>query len=324
MRLFWIIFLLRFSLAMAEASSGVVVRVWESQDGLPGNVVRSVVQSSDGYLWVATAEGVARFDGFDFELIEPGGELGRRRLAYSRLFATSGGEVWVATYHGGLFRVNPDGLQEILRDKRQSNPAIVTHLTKVSTGEFWFRRGEEIGRIAADGVVIEAKPSAKVAALMEREENQAAFNGRIRGGELLPVLRDRKGRMWTVGVDGDLTITEENQPAIAVEFPQRGRSFGINEMVLDREGNVWVASPGNGLARIRHARVDLPLGNAGLDAPHEKARGDDAQDAGDDRLVIHQPGESLPHAAREHFPELQQRGHHLRGDVLVGKANQAA
>ena len=43
---------------------GYLVRVWQSQDGLPGNVVRSLVQASDGYLWVATAEGVARFDGF--------------------------------------------------------------------------------------------------------------------------------------------------------------------------------------------------------------------------------------------------------------------
>jgi signal transduction histidine kinase/ligand-binding sensor domain-containing protein len=266
MRFLWIILLLPFFRFNAEASSGVMVRVWQSQDGLPGNVVRSVVQSSDGYLWVATAEGVARFDGFDFELIDPGNDLEQQRLAYSRLFATAGGDVWAATYQGGLFRVSQSGLQVILRDRRRPNPPLVTHLTQLPSGEVWFRRGDETGRIVPDGTVVDAEPSAEVVAWMENEESQAEFNGRIRDGGLLPVLRDGKGRLWTVGADGGLTITEENQAPISVEFPQRGRSFGINEMLLDREGNVWVASPVNGLARIRHARVDLPLSDADSDS----------------------------------------------------------
>ena len=105
MRFIPIILLILFLRASAADSSSVVVRVWQSQDGLPSNVVRSVVQASDGYLWVATAEGVARFDGFDFELIEPEGELRRSGWRFSRLFATSGGWIWAATYQGGLFRV---------------------------------------------------------------------------------------------------------------------------------------------------------------------------------------------------------------------------
>ena len=54
-----IILLILLLRASAADSTGVVVRVWQSQDGLPSNVVRSLVQSSDGHLWMATAEGVA-------------------------------------------------------------------------------------------------------------------------------------------------------------------------------------------------------------------------------------------------------------------------
>src|ERR1044072_1637108 len=38
-------------------------RAWQTETGLPQNTVHSVVQTVDGYVWVATEEGVARFDG---------------------------------------------------------------------------------------------------------------------------------------------------------------------------------------------------------------------------------------------------------------------
>ncbi len=242
----------------ASATPGVVVRVWQSQDGLPSNVVRSVIQSTDGYLWVATAEGIARFDGFEFELIEPDDQLRRYRLAYSRLFATSGGRVWAATYQGGLLVSQGKLLKSILNDKRKPNPPIVTQLVEDKSGAVWFRRGVETGRIGDDGSLLETAPSDEVEKLMEEDLRLQKEKGRTMESGSNPILKDAAGRMWTAGSAGGLTISEEGRPLIAVEFPQRGKSFGVNEMMLDREGNVWVASPVNGLARVRHARVEVP------------------------------------------------------------------
>lgn len=244
--------------ATPAASSGVVVRVWQSQDGLPSNVVRSVVQSSDGYLWVATAEGVARFDGFGFELIEPDAELRRYRLAFSRLFATSGGAVWAATYQGGLFRVRRMRLEPVLDNIRSPRPPLVTQLVQDAEGSVFFKRGPETGRIAGDGSVASATPTAELDGLFEKDLKRQLEGGRAVQSGADPVLRDRGGRLWSAGAATGLTISEEGLPPITVEFPGRGQAFVINEMMLDSEGNVWVASPLNGLARVRHARVDLP------------------------------------------------------------------
>ena len=134
-----LILMLRAGAADPSASSEVVVRVWQSQDGLPSNVVRSVVQGSDGYLWVATAEGVARFDGFEFQVIEPEGELRRQRLAFSRLFATSGGQIWAATYQSGLFRVENGRLREILENLRMPNQPLVSQLIEDPDGRGFFQ-----------------------------------------------------------------------------------------------------------------------------------------------------------------------------------------
>src|SRR5579864_7159688 len=40
-----------------------VHNVWQAEQGLPQNAVQAIAQTPDGYLWVATQEGVVRFDG---------------------------------------------------------------------------------------------------------------------------------------------------------------------------------------------------------------------------------------------------------------------
>ena len=50
----------------AAGAERFLVRSWQSEDGLPSNIIRAVVQAADGYLWVATAEGVVRVDGVRF------------------------------------------------------------------------------------------------------------------------------------------------------------------------------------------------------------------------------------------------------------------
>src|SRR5438477_304232 len=56
------------SLTLAAASlSGWSFRNWQLDQGLPNNFVVGTARTSDGYLWVATRLGLARFDGVRFE-----------------------------------------------------------------------------------------------------------------------------------------------------------------------------------------------------------------------------------------------------------------
>src|SRR5262245_16767 len=52
--------------AAAESGSEYLVKNWTTADGLPENTVRAVVETRDGYLWIGTANGLARFDGVRF------------------------------------------------------------------------------------------------------------------------------------------------------------------------------------------------------------------------------------------------------------------
>lgn len=54
----------------ARLSREFTLRSWQKQDGLPDNQVQAIHQTRDGYLWIATRRGVARFDGQRFVVFD--------------------------------------------------------------------------------------------------------------------------------------------------------------------------------------------------------------------------------------------------------------
>ncbi|MDB6037704.1 MAG: Sensor histidine kinase [Verrucomicrobiales bacterium] len=86
-------------------------RVWGTADGLPGNAVRSIVQASDGYVWVGTTEGLARFDGEAFRRwgINSNGTVFNRSC--EALAEDPKGRLWVG-YLRGLMRIEGNSIAE--------------------------------------------------------------------------------------------------------------------------------------------------------------------------------------------------------------------
>ena len=81
------------------------VEVWQIEDGLPQISVTSIAQTPDGYLWLGTFNGLARFDGVRFAVFDEGNTpaLGSSRIV--RLEVDSDGILWIVTETGGLARL---------------------------------------------------------------------------------------------------------------------------------------------------------------------------------------------------------------------------
>lgn len=70
--LFWTAMAARSALGLApdKAVTQYSLESWQIADGLPQNSVLDLIQSREGFLWLATYEGVARFDGHRFSIFE--------------------------------------------------------------------------------------------------------------------------------------------------------------------------------------------------------------------------------------------------------------
>src|SRR5262245_33486767 len=55
----------------AAATGADVVRSWSARDGLPEDEINSLLQTREGYVWIATNAGLARFDGARFRVFTP-------------------------------------------------------------------------------------------------------------------------------------------------------------------------------------------------------------------------------------------------------------
>jgi ligand-binding sensor domain-containing protein/signal transduction histidine kinase len=88
----------------ARTGSDFIVRVWQMEDGLPHNNVEAVAQTQDGYLWVGTTAGLARFDGARFVVFD-GSNTPELEQSYIRaLRRMRDGSLWIGTASGTLVR----------------------------------------------------------------------------------------------------------------------------------------------------------------------------------------------------------------------------
>src|ERR1700751_6316662 len=57
-----------------QLNGGLVQQSWTIDDGLPQNSVHAILQTNDGFLWIATEDGLARFDGLNFRVFQQANE----------------------------------------------------------------------------------------------------------------------------------------------------------------------------------------------------------------------------------------------------------
>jgi len=78
-------------------------RVWDSTNGLPHNTAQSITQTPDGYIWVATWEGLARFNGREWKVFDRNLIPGLSDNGIRALLAARNGRLWVGSARDGLF-----------------------------------------------------------------------------------------------------------------------------------------------------------------------------------------------------------------------------
>src|SRR5215475_10488991 len=79
-------------------------RVWRSADGLPEDFAQSLAQTQDGYLWIGTSGGLARFDGVSFVVFNRENTPAFLDDSVYSMLVTHDGDLWAGTEGGGLMR----------------------------------------------------------------------------------------------------------------------------------------------------------------------------------------------------------------------------
>lgn len=249
---------------IAEAAPRFLAQAWQSEDGLPSNSLRAIAQSSDGYLWVGTAEGVVRFDGMRFTGFPAEPDAALARLPVRALFPLANGEVWVATGNA-LLRGRGTRLEDaqIPAYAGTGNPLAVSQVILSTYGDVFAVRGTELWQITQGKMPRLVERTAALEKLLQEDAPRGREHSRLSVGAGQFQLRDSHGRLWRFTPGAGLTVASaENRPEpVSLQGEQ---PTVITAMLEDREGNIWLATQTQGLWRLRAARVEVLTTTDGL------------------------------------------------------------
>jgi signal transduction histidine kinase/ligand-binding sensor domain-containing protein/CheY-like chemotaxis protein len=252
--------------------SQYMLRTWGEEDGLPQLGVTAVTQARSGALWVGTQEGLARFDGAEFMVVD------RRRvpaLGHNFVLAVApcaAGGVWVGT-QGGLVAVDEQGRVRLPPDGRAGG-ARVTFLHEDRRGRLWVGTQSgalerlddhgwtrvDVGQRGAWRTAFEDEDGGVWVGgddgLVVVREARVVDVASVRQLRVAALARGTDGVMW-VGTDrglAQLAVDGDVADARLVDVGVVGRS--VVALAIDAQQNVWVAATGTGIGRLRAGAIE--------------------------------------------------------------------
>jgi len=139
-----------FTQLQAEAGR-YFIDAWSTEKGLPDNFVTSLAQTPEGYLWVGTYNGLARFDGVRFVTFNPANTPQLEHTRIVKLFLDAQGELWINTYDGSLTSWRNGVFTTEWSGKGRENSEAWLVSSNASRIVFAFRSGLLISRSVAAG-----------------------------------------------------------------------------------------------------------------------------------------------------------------------------
>ncbi len=237
------------------------VRQWTVRDGLHSNTINDLLLASNGYLWLATNEGLVRFDGAQFTVFNTTNAPQLPSNRFASLAEEPPGYLWIvsdredlALYHEGRFT----GFDENAKVLRHAIPVLTYGVgdtvlvgTRNGIARYTAGRLEPYRRDVIDDWVW----------AMAQDSEGRLWVGTVEGGlvrfdhdgavrpfttedglvslDVFNLLADRAGRMWATNGQGVVRIDGDQ-----VETIHAGAGFNPQDM--DTEGGIWVSSATEG------------------------------------------------------------------------------
>lgn len=267
----------------AGTNDGWLAQSWQTEEGLPDNSVAGVAQTADGYVWVGTPTGLARFDGLRFENIPLTNVIALPNRGIITMLRGRHGVLWLAMDRGAVVRLSGSSSRAFIKGLPNFIP---NGLAEDAEGDLWIAyRGGTVYHV---------------------QDNQitpvTAAQGLPAGTDICALTTDSRARVWfakagQVGVcsNGVFRVVHklDSQPMRLAAAQDGGvwvccgfHIFKCNEpgnfedfgefhpensgtvatvMLADHAGDVWIGTSFNGLYRCnRSGFQSIPTSHSGI------------------------------------------------------------
>lgn len=241
--------------------SQYTIKEWNMDNGLPNNAIMDIEQTSDGYLWLATFNGLTRFDGIEFNVYNRNSTPEFVTNSISSLVVDDIDQLWIGTNGGGLLKYHQGVFSRYPADS--INGSIITALAKGDDGVIWI--GTRHGLVKFEGGSFENVNREELLNLnitslhyddaqrlwvgsntkglfVVDQEGVVNFSRRhgLTSNFIYSVYVDSRGNAW-VGTDRGLAVIGPSGIQSFDSDPDAPKGY-TNNFLEDTEGNIWLAS----------------------------------------------------------------------------------
>src|SRR5215216_5791287 len=252
-------------------------QAWLTENGLPQNTVQAIVQTHDGYLWIGTQEGLARFDGLNFTVFDKENTPAFKSNDIRFLHEDKQGRLWISTSYGLVCRHNgqfnsftvseglPDNSIGPLAEDTKGSVWIGTAggLTRFDGNFKTFTAEQGLSRnviqtlcARADGSVL-VGTSAGMQSLSNDHFSSFELPHYVNVANITGIAETEDRRLFFGTPDG-LEMVSGSSSA-----PQTLSNNRVNALRLDRAGALWVATSG-GVVRVNNGAWEIFTAADGL------------------------------------------------------------
>jgi ligand-binding sensor domain-containing protein/signal transduction histidine kinase len=215
-----------FRLAAADSMLGTltgtspefVVKTWQMPQGLPSDRVRVVLQTHDGYLWIATYNGVAQFDGVRFRVFNDANTPTLRNRLISCLFEDDHHRLWIGSDTGEITWRDEAGFHELAVTNKWPGFPIV-RFAQSSDGTIW--------ALNLNGFVLSVRG-------LEAKN----LLGNEAGPLYSELLSDNDGQVWSIHYGGKVVRLSAGREVNSDDTPAPPRGF--RTIAAARHGGLWI------------------------------------------------------------------------------------
>lgn len=224
-----------------------------SEDGLSNDDVRGIIQDDNGFLWIATGDGVNRYDGYDFKTYKyrPESSNSLSDNSTQSIFIDSKGIIWISTY-AGLTEYNPE-TGEFKRYYTEDGLSYnyIKCVYEDSEGLIWIGTGGE-------GLNILNRNDNSITVLKNDPEDPKSLPHNY----IYRILEDQDGYMWIATRDNGIARLDKDTYEFAIyeHDPKDPKSISNNEIASlyeDKNGTIWVGTLSSGLNRYNKSTNDF-------------------------------------------------------------------
>ncbi len=214
---------------------------WTVDDGLPQNSVYSITQTTDGYIWFTTFDGLVRFDGVRFTVFNKSNHKNLPGNRFVKLFAEADNTLWIATDESGLVRYRKGEFQTFtMADGLLANR--VYEIQKDTDGSLLISTLNGTMRWRDEKFSV------------ERQEDIRRFKVYLAPSGIRWEM-DQSG-LRSTGRDGRETVYTLPFAADKISTDRTFNYFLHVNMFEDREGALWFAAAGN-VYRLKDGAISV-------------------------------------------------------------------